>query len=199
MRVINSSVSVILLCAAVTGCSAASEEQPKQGGSGNNGGVTEGSTADVQALFTSEGEHPEEAIVQLIVEAKSSLDIAVYSISYEPIVTAIIDAAERGVQVRLITDQGHAEEKGKQKKALKMIREAGVPIKVNAHEGKMHLKMLIADQSRVEAGSMNYLESSAQENDDVVLIIKDAAVAAKFEKTFSHLWDDADRFTDWKG
>ncbi|MBB3129018.1 phosphatidylserine/phosphatidylglycerophosphate/cardiolipin synthase-like enzyme [Paenibacillus rhizosphaerae] len=199
MRVINSSVSAILLCAAVTGCSAASEEQPGQGDPANKGAVTEGSSADVQALFTSEGEHPEEAIVQLIEEAKSSLDIAVYSISYEPVVTAIIDAADRGVQVRLITDRGHAEEKGKQKKALKRIREAGVPVKVNAHQGKMHLKMLIADHSRVEAGSMNYLESSARENDDVALIIKDAAVAAKFEQVFSHLWDDAYRFTDWSG
>ncbi|MET3545349.1 phosphatidylserine/phosphatidylglycerophosphate/cardiolipin synthase-like enzyme [Paenibacillus favisporus] len=199
MKVINSSVSAILLCAAVSGCSAASDEQQGQGSSAHNGAVTEGSAADVQALFTSEGERPEKAIVQLIKEAKSSLDIAVYSISYEPVVTAIIDAADRGVRVRLITDRAHAEEKGKQKKALKRIREASVPVKVNAHEGKMHLKMLIADQSRVEAGSMNYLESSAQENDDVVLIIKDAAVAAKFEQAFSHLWDDADRFTDWSG
>lgn len=151
----------------------------------------------VATYFTREGDHPEEAIVQLIEEAQSTLDIAIYSINLEPIVDAMIEAANRGVNVRLITDAAHAKEKGKQAKAIQNLRSAGIPVKVNAHDGKMHLKMMIADGKTVEVGSFNYLQSAAEENDDVAVIIQDAAAAASFAAAFLNMWNDDQAFEDY--
>lgn len=153
--------------------------------------------ARVDTYFTREGDHPEEAIIRLVNETQTTLDIAIYSINYEPIVDAVIDAASRGVDVRLITDAAHAEEKGKQAKALDRILSAGVPIKVNAHDGKMHLKMIIADGKKVEAGSFNFLQSAVEENDDVAIIIEDEATGAHFESAFTSMWDDGKAFKDY--
>ncbi|WP_213643766.1 phospholipase D-like domain-containing protein [Paenibacillus lautus] len=153
--------------------------------------------ARVDTYFTREEDHPEEAMIRLIEEAQSTLDIAIYSINYEPIVDAVIDAAKRGVHVRLITDATHAEEKGKQAKALENIRSAGIPVKVNAHNGKMHLKMMIADGTKVEMGSFNYLQSAVEENDDVAVIIQDEATGASFESAFNNMWNDGEAFKDY--
>ncbi|MGN7358000.1 phospholipase D-like domain-containing protein [Paenibacillus sp. SAF-054] len=203
-------IILAVLGAALTGCSsgekaADSSAQPSaEPGTGAQTPAVPSSqpsgndSKDIQAYFAQEGTHPEQAIIGLMNEAKRTLDIAIYSINYEPIVDAIVDAADRGVSVRLITDREHAAEKGKQKDALKRIAKAGIPVKTNSHDGKMHLKMLVADTQSVEAGSFNYLKSSVEENDDVALIIHDAAVGKQFEDAFNTMWNDKDRFQDYQ-
>lgn len=202
-------ISIALLLTVVTGCTAGKQEskpanQPltdqtsaNQAPSGPSSQQAPASSSDIQVNFTQQGDHPEEAIIQLIKEAKDTLDIAIYSLNYEPIIDAIVDAAGRGVHVRVITDQEHAAEKGKQQNALKRIAKAGIPIKMNSHDGKMHLKMLVADSKSVEAGSFNYLKSSVEENDDVALIIHDPYVGKQFEDAFNQMWNDQNRFTDY--
>ncbi|WP_237391794.1 phospholipase D-like domain-containing protein [Paenibacillus dendrobii] len=201
--------SIALLSMVVTGCTADKQEIKPANPSSNdqtsavqepsNSSTQHASAAasDVQAKFTQEGDHPEQAVIQLMNDTKSTLDIAIYSLDYKPIIDAIVDAAGRGVSVRLITDQEHAAEKSKQKDAIQRMMTAGIPVKVNSHSGKMHLKMLVADGSSVEAGSFNYLKSSVEENDDVALIIHDAAVGRQFENAFNNMWNDKERFSDY--
>ncbi|MEC0369003.1 phospholipase D-like domain-containing protein [Paenibacillus chibensis] len=206
-------IALALICGLLSGCSAGSQKnnptganevnraqtqaQTSQNDASNNASSKSGKT-NVQTYFVQNGDHPEQAIIGLINDAKSTLDVAVYSLNYDPIVDAIADAAGRGVRVRLVTDQEHANSKEKQQNALKRIMKAGVPVKVSSHKGKMHLKMLIADGKSVEAGSFNYLKSSVKENDDVVLIIHDEEVGKKFEDTFQRMWDDKDRYQDYE-
>lgn len=210
MRAFRQLFWIALLCVAVTGCTgggkqaeavqpADNETSPTNPASTNASQTTpagDNASTDIQAYFTQEGDRPEEAIIELIEEAKSTLDIAIYSLNYKPIVDAIEDAADRGVRVRMLTDREHAEEKSKQRDALQRLKKAGIPVKINRHEGKMHLKMLVADGVNVEAGSFNYLDSSVKENDDVALIIRDDQVGRRFEAAFDRMWNDKDRFED---
>ncbi|MFC7680919.1 phospholipase D-like domain-containing protein [Paenibacillus sp. GCM10028914] len=199
MRKMNRVITLSLLATGVfiAGCSSSTAEQeaPIQN---PPSGETATISPNVQVKFTQEADHPEEAIIQMINGATSSLDIAIYSINYEPIVEAVINAAGRGVNVRMITDLSHAEEKAKQKKALELIQAAGIPVKVNTHDGKMHLKMMIADGNKVETGSFNYLKSSVEENDDVAVFIEDDEVGKQFQLAFNNMWDNTERFTEYK-
>lgn len=132
---------IALLCVAVTAAPEA-ENRPKPSNRMENGtspthpASTDASqttsaggnaSADIQAYFTQEGDRPEEAIIELIHEAKNTLDIAIYSLNYKPIVDAIEDAADRGVRVRMLTDREHAEEKSKQRDALQRLKKAADP------------------------------------------------------------------------
>ncbi|WP_054957219.1 phospholipase D-like domain-containing protein [Paenibacillus dakarensis] len=189
--------SLLVTCVSIAGCSSRPVEQ-ETAKKNQAPGENVSSSPSVQVKFTQEGDHPEELIIQLINGTASTLDIAIYSINYEPIVEAVINAAERGVNVRMITDLSHAEEKAKQKKALELLQDAGVPIKVNSHDGKMHLKMIIADGNKVETGSFNYLKSSVEENDDVAVFIEDDEVGRKFQSAFNNLWDNTERFKEYK-
>jgi phosphatidylserine/phosphatidylglycerophosphate/cardiolipin synthase-like enzyme len=51
-------------------------------------------------LFSNEAnEHPEKVLVGVIDEAKTTLDIAIYSLTHPDIIQAISDAKKRGVVV----------------------------------------------------------------------------------------------------
>ncbi|WP_422657731.1 phospholipase D-like domain-containing protein [Paenibacillus sp. EC2-1] len=198
MSKINRLFILLFTCIWIAGCSPSTSEQES---SKPNQPLSEekmSGSSNIQVKFTQEGEHPEAAIIQLINEATSTLDIAIYSINYDPIVEAVVKAAERGVKVRMITDLSHAEEKAKQKKVLELVNNAGIPIKVNTHDGKMHLKMMIADGNKVETGSFNYLKSSIEENDDVAVFIEDESVGEQFQQAFNKMWDDSVRFSEYK-
>lgn len=98
-----------------------------------------------------------------------------------------MDAKRRGVQVRVITDQQEAQSRT-QAEALKILREAGIPVKVNSHKGLMHLKMTIADSKIATTGSFNYTKAAATVNDEMLVVIRDPAVARSWKAEFDRMW-----------
>lgn len=63
--------------------------------------------------------------------------------------------------------------------------------------GEMHHKFIIIDGqndhlAKVAAGSMNYAESP-KDNDENIIIVQSAALAAKYEAEFSRMFDHADK------
>ena len=148
-------------------------------------------SADVEWTFV--GADEEKLLIDVIRSAKTSLDIAIYSLTDPDIVGAIRDAKKRGVAVRLITDKQQAGG-ASQTEALKILGSAGVPIKLNSHSGLMHLKMTIADKKIGTTGSFNYSKSASESNDEVLMVIRNADVAKSFSSQFESMWKDTKRF-----
>ncbi|THF79881.1 phospholipase D-like domain-containing protein [Cohnella fermenti] len=161
-------------------------------GSANSSAVALGDN-QVEWAFTQADQHPEEKLVALIGEAKETLDIAIYSLTYPAIVQAIKDAKARGVSVRLLTDRIQSGGKT-QKEALKLLGSAGVPMKINSHSGLMHLKMTIVDGEAATSGSFNYSKSASTTNDEIFVIFRNADIARSFEEQFEAMWTDEKRF-----
>jgi phosphatidylserine/phosphatidylglycerophosphate/cardiolipin synthase-like enzyme len=150
----------------------------------------------VAYAFTQAGQHPEALLEEVIGSAKTSLDIAIYSITKKDILDAILSAKARGVNVRVITDRQEA--RGKYQAAdLRRLRDAGIPVKVNTHPGLMHLKVTIADQSVLTTGSYNYTVAASTTNDEVLVVIRDPAIAKEWDAQFERMWDDTSQFADW--
>lgn len=151
----------------------------------------------IQYAFTQADQHPEKMLVDVITSAKSNLDIAIYSLTQKDIVAAILDAKKRGVAVRVITDQTEAKTKS-QAEALKKLKAAGIPIKQNKHSGLMHLKVTIADKSVLTTGSFNYTAAASTTNDEVLMVVHDAKMAADWDTQFERMWNDTKGFEDYK-
>ena len=162
-------------------------------------GLTDGPTSSVTApeVLYSPEDRPADRLVALYEEARQSIYLAVYSFTYPPIVRALVAAKKRGVDVRVITDRGKLDDQ-KQRAALETLRLAGIPIKVNRHDGLMHLKQAIVDDRVNTSGSMNQTASAARYNDERLDILHDPASTHRAKEKFLKMWADHSRYEDWR-
>ncbi|MGD0354290.1 MAG: phospholipase D-like domain-containing protein [Dehalococcoidia bacterium] len=143
---------------------------------------------EIQAFFPRAGQDPAPVLVKLYSGASTSLDIAIYSLTHPDIVKAIGDARQRGVQVRVITDNEQAAG-NTQKHAVDDLLTLGIPVKVNLHSGLMHLKMSVIDGKIATIGSYNYTQSASQQNDEVMAVVTQPAFVKSCQDEFNRLWD----------
>jgi phosphatidylserine/phosphatidylglycerophosphate/cardiolipin synthase-like enzyme len=78
------------------------------------------------------------------------------------------------------------------------LRLAGIPIKVNRHDGLMHIKQAIIDDRVNTSGSMNQTTSAARYNDERLDVVHDVASTQRAKDKFLKMWADAGRFEDWR-
>jgi phosphatidylserine/phosphatidylglycerophosphate/cardiolipin synthase-like enzyme len=149
---------------------------------------------ELEYAFTQADQHPEKKLIEIINRAKSSLDIAIYSLTKKDIIEALLSAQRRGVTIRVITDQQEARSKS-QARALTLLIDAGIPIKENTHKGLMHLKVTIADQAVITTGSYNYTQAASTSNDEVFLAISNPNLAKAWDIQFVEMWEDTENFT----
>lgn len=156
----------------------------------------EGSAASIEVWYGPE-DKPLEHLVRMYDRARRYIFVAVYGMTSPLTVKALVEAKRRGVDVRVVTDRERLEDV-KQRTALSTLREAGIPIKINRHEGLMHLKQAVIDDEINTNGSMNQTTSGNRYNDERLDIIKDHAITVKAREKFLSLWKDHERFEEWK-
>jgi phosphatidylserine/phosphatidylglycerophosphate/cardiolipin synthase-like enzyme len=154
------------------------------------------SNLNLSYAFTQAHDHPEVILVNVIAEAKSTLDIAIYSLTHPDIIKAISDAKKRGVVVRIISDKTEAKNKT-QAAALTNLKSAGIPIKINTHSGLMHLKVTIVDKKVFTSGSFNYSKAASTTNDEVLIVDRDPIAATKWDQEFNVMWNDTKKFANY--
>jgi phosphatidylserine/phosphatidylglycerophosphate/cardiolipin synthase-like enzyme len=142
-------------------------------------------------------DHPADRLVALYAGARKSIYLAMYGLTYPPLVRALVAAHKRGVDVRLITDRGKLEERN-QRTALETLRLAGIPIKINRYDGLMHMKQVVIDERVNTSGSMNQSSSAARFNDERLDILHDPISTQRATKKFLSMWADHSRYEDWR-
>lgn len=147
--------------------------------------------------FTQQSHDLDKQLIKVINSSKKYLDVAIYTITKQNIADAIISAKKRGVIVEVITDKDQATNEY-QAKILKQFKSAGIPIKVNTHDGIMHLKVTIVDNSIVTSGSYNYSETATTLSDEVLIVINNPSVAKTFYSEFSKMWKDTNNYKEVK-
>ena len=153
-------------------------------------------SANVEVLYAPH-DAPLDRVVILYQHAKRYIFVSVYGLTYPRAVQALVAAKKRGVDVRMLTDQERTQEV-KQNTALQTLRLAGIPIRVNQHEGLMHLKQVVIDDEINASGSMNHTTSGNFYNDERMDIITDHGISVKAREQFLSMWNDHARFTEWK-
>jgi cardiolipin hydrolase len=139
----------------------------------------------VEAHF-SPGEGPLRAIIKLIEEARGSIDVCVFTVTDDRLTRALIAAHQRGLRVRLVSDDDKALDVGSD---VGRLRGAGIPVRLDRTEAHMHHKFALFDRVRLLSGSYNWTRSAADSNHENVLVSDDPRLVLPFCRAFDDLWN----------
>lgn len=141
-------------------------------------------------------DQPIDHVVGIYTHATRYIYVSVYALTAPSVVKALVEAKRRGLDIRVITDRERLNDP-KQHSAVSTLRLAGVPIKINRHDGLMHLKQVVIDDVINVSGSANHTTSGNRYNDERLDVITDARLTAKAREKFLAMWNDRTRFEVW--
>lgn len=209
-KTLSKTIIVITMCVLLAGCASVkntskhhkrhhkSKTTTEQTQSTSSTSTTQQNTTsgNISYYFPRDNGQPDKQLIDIINNSKSSLDIAIYSLTKNDIVNSIIAAKKRNVAVRIITDEKESES-NTESRELALLKNASIPIKVNTHTGLMHLKVTIADDKVATTGSYNYTNDATYKNDEVFVVLNDVTAAKQFETEFTRMWNDSSNFKSY--
>jgi len=144
-------------------------------------------------------DNAEREILTLLAGAEETVDIKQVSIGGTelPFVRAVLDAARRGVEVRvLLAGAWYVEEENRRlaERLRDRAKAEGVALSVRIAEPdgafeKIHAKGVIVDGNRTLVGSLNWNNNSVRQNREVALILHGEEPAAYFGDVFDADWE----------
>lgn len=143
----------------------------------------------VESYFSPSDDAMNNAIIPAIDSADSSLDIAIFYLTSQEITDAILAAKNRGATVRVILDSTGA---GNTYSKHDQLCAAGIPVKIENWNGKMHMKALMADGDNMIIGSQNFTGAANNDNDENTLWIRGGAVgtiSGNYLTYYNSLWN----------
>lgn len=136
-----------------------------------------------EVLF-SPGESCLAAIKRLLGSCQKQADICVFTITDDRVSAAILEAASRGVAVRIISDNDKSEDRGSDVDRLA----DRVPVRVDRSEHHMHHKFAVFDKRVALTGSYNWTRSAALHNRENLLVSDDPRIVSSYQGEFERLW-----------
>lgn len=144
----------------------------------------------------------DEMLLKYINQASTSIDIEMLLIDHQQIVKALVDAKNRGVNVRIMLDQADLGKYNKWLEALPIegmanfgaalsLSQAGIPLKWYVPKSKeqvLHAKTLLIDKKVFITGSANLTYHALTRNHEVAVAVNDTKVAARFSQIFEEDW-----------
>ena len=135
----------------------------------------------------------QDVVLSGINHAQHKIVVSAYSFTSKPIATALVNAQQRGVDVRVVADQKG--NKGKYS-AVTFLANKNVPVRLNGHYAIMHNKFMVIDDQDVETGSFNYTQAAAQKNAENAMLLHGVPDLAKtYTQDFQKLWDEGEQLS----
>lgn len=126
---------------------------------------------------------PDAYLAAAIDQAQVSVDIAIYDLNLWSLRDAIINAHNRGVRVRLVTDSDHLD-----RDEMVEIINAGVPVLGDRREAIMHNKFVVIDSYEVWGGSMNFTVNGAYKNNNNLIRLRSTRLAENYTTEFEEMF-----------
>ncbi len=139
-----------------------------------------------EALFSPSPACPKR-IVEFLESARSSVDICVFTITDNDIARGVMKIFQRGIAVRIITDDDKAHDMGSD---VNRFREAGIPTAVDQSSYHMHHKFAVVDERLLLTGSYNWTRGAARQNEENIVITEDRRLVRAFVQEFERLWSE---------
>ncbi len=133
----------------------------------------------------SPGDECRRKILDLCHGAKKSIDICVFTISDDSLSEAIFKAHQRGIDVRIITDNDKSNDLGSD---VDELTRKGVPVRMDRTDNHMHHKFAVFDQTTLLNGSFNWTRSASRYNQENIVVSADVRVVERFCNEFDRLW-----------
>jgi len=155
--------------------------------------ATTSDTSDSVYLLSFDPTRMQTGIVQLIKEARSTIDVSLYGFENKEVAKALVEAHQRrGVRIRMSTEYDSEELEGYQTVILQ-----GIPVKLGNTSGIQHNKYFIVDKTFLVTGSTNLTGSHPPESSSVsgmwahynnMVILRSPGLTTEFQKDFEIQW-----------
>ena len=127
-------------------------------------------------------------VESLINHAQTSIDVAMFSLTSRPLAWALVRAAQRGVRVRVVLDDGQARSRWSK---YRFLVKRGIPVKLDNRSAYMHHKFAVIDGKLVITGSYNWTASAEKRNDENLVVLRMPEFVRAFEGEFERLWNSS--------
>ncbi|MEZ6065912.1 MAG: phospholipase D-like domain-containing protein [Planctomycetaceae bacterium] len=141
--------------------------------------------AERPEVWFSPGDDCRNRIIGLLRQARSSVNLCVFTITDDLISNAILDTHRRGVRLRIMSDNDKASDLGSD---LLKFERAGIPVRFDRGQHHMHHKFAIFDDEAVVTGSYNWTVGAALDNEEHIVVLHDTELVARFLSEFEKLW-----------
>src|SRR5688572_16406235 len=130
-------------------------------------------------------------LIEKINAAQSSIHIVSFEFDLTPVAEALIDAKQRGVDVRWVTDDEHGLEADLEPGhgQFALLEQRSIEVRSDSRSALMHNKFWIFDGRTVWTGSTNVTASGIFEQNNNVIVIHSPEVAAIYEREFAEMWE----------
>ena len=139
----------------------------------------------VSVYFSPKDEALHNGVIPLIQQSRKTIRIMMFYFTNKKVVAELINAHNRGVDIKIIVDYEPTAEKYS---AIDIVRGAGIPIKVENWNGKMHTKSAVFDDEYCVIGSTNWTSTAEYVNDENMLVVKSTKIANQITQEFNRLW-----------
>jgi len=134
--------------------------------------------------FSPDGEC-EAKVIEWIVKANYTLHILIYSFTLDSVSDALVDAQNRGIEVKVVFEKSQIQSYSEYWK----LKNAGVPVRNDTNSKSMHHKVMIVDGVVVLTGSFNWSQNGQDNNNENLMIIDGEDVASRYSEEFQNIWD----------
>ena len=135
------------------------------------------------SLAQNDSNNPDRQLASFIDTAKSTLDLAVFELDSQIITDSILRAYERGVKVRVVTDDTH-----RQEDSIKRLEASGIPVIDDESKPLMHNKFVVLDNKAVWTGSFNTTDNCSWKNNNNAVKIYSDKLAENYTKEFNEMF-----------
>jgi phosphatidylserine/phosphatidylglycerophosphate/cardiolipin synthase-like enzyme len=127
----------------------------------------------------------DEFIAEDMLRAETQVDIAAFDLDAEPIVNALIELEQRGIPVRVVTDEDNGS-----LSSINRLRRNGVSVVEDKRSGLMHNKFIIIDGHLLYTGSMNFTTNGAYCNNNNLIRIDSSRLAQNYIVEMDEMYDE---------
>jgi phosphatidylserine/phosphatidylglycerophosphate/cardiolipin synthase-like enzyme len=124
-------------------------------------------------------------LIERINNAKESIYVQAYSFTDKDIAQALVEAAKRGLMVKILLDKSN---KNDHRSAKDIIVNNNIPLRFDSPPGIAHNKILVIDNSLIITGSYNFSANAYKRNTENVLFLQNNALAQQYIENWFKRW-----------
>lgn len=127
-------------------------------------------------------------LCKLLDSANTTMELCMYTVTYDRIRDSIAQAAARGVRVRLITETDTINQPGSD---IRYLADHGVDIRHDqVSTSAMHHKFTVIDGEVLLSGSFNYTRNAVTANRENLIISSNPSLVVPYAEQFELLWKE---------
>jgi len=147
-----------------------------------------GPTSAVTGLFV-EPDDGYAPVLDEVAHAACTVDVSVYLLSDEAVISALAAAVDRGVRVRVTLEEFPFGGGGSQEEVRAQLQASGVEVRWSATDIRFsHAKYLVVDRTVAVVMNMNLTASAFQSNREFGIVTTDPSVVAQAQEIFDRDW-----------